>query len=139
MIEDLYQQALESEIGEHRKDTDRIRTAVFEGEYAFYLQHKCVQTDTPSGRRIDADRPHFKIVIPSLSHDMCMRIITSMKDVYIPGGTCRRNRLYREMQALGLSHMGNWVTCHANGTYTISIRHLSYKDCSILCRMLFSW
>lgn len=144
MIEDLYQQMLEEEIGNYRGDTNRIRTAIYTGEYAFYLQHRCVKSDIPPYVHNDVYIPYFKIEIPSLSHDMCMYILTSLKDVFTiesihTYGTSKHSRIYKELQAIGIAHMSRWITCHKDDTYTISIRHLVYKDCSTICRILFSW
>lgn len=137
-IEDLYELALRDELGEIREGTDRVRDAVFHGEIAFALNVHCIIPDSP-----DKDgNIQYRLLIRDLNHDMTMYILTSLRDVI----TCedehtsiKRNGLGKELNALGIGHMSRWITKCKNGTYTLSIRNLSYHNCRIIAKILFEW
>lgn len=146
----LYEKALEAELGDCRHTTDKVRHTVYSGDLAFALQLHCVKPDTPPKGRCDMGTiPYYRFHIIGLNHDMAMYILTNMKDVF-PLDICsinmssgsygsRRNGAMKELEALGIGHMGQWLTCCKDGTYTISIRHLLYKQCSSICKVLFAW
>lgn len=153
-IDKLYEQALDRELGDSRKNTNKVRTAIYQGELAFALQVHCIKPDVPpSTYRIDPangeNTSYYKFQMIGLNHDMAMYVLTHLKDVF-PISTCqnsmistsygsRRNSARKELESLGISHMGQWITCCKDGTYTICIRHLSYSSCSKVCKALFEW
>jgi hypothetical protein len=143
-INKLYNDAIRSEVG----DTVRVRSTVYEGEIALTLMIQCVKIDIPPVGG-DSSIGWYRIQIVGLEHDMLMYILTSMKDVFtldecqknLPAQSygSSRSKIQKELNALGISHMGKWVTCRKNKTYTLSIRHLRYRQCQIICKILFSW
>lgn len=156
-IDKLYEQALAAEIGDSRQGTDKVRTAIYDGELGFALQVHCIKPDTPpipstniyTKSQPDEYVSYYKFTMTGLNHDMAMFILTNLKDVF-PVTVCtdnmssrsygsRRNAARKELEALGIAHMGQWITCCKDGTYTITIRHLQYKDCGNICKVLFSW
>lgn len=147
-IERLYEQALEAEIGDSRKETNRVRTAIYNGGIAFALQVHCIKPDTPPIASHNGEL-YYKCCITRLNHDMAMFILTNLKDVF-PSNICaqnlsnkafgsRRNAVSKELRALGISHMGQWITCCKDSTFNITIRHLRYQECMKLCKVLFAW
>lgn len=142
-IEKLYEQALDHEIGDTRKITNRVRASVYEGEIAFALQMHCVKRDFPPPGKND-DSYYYRFTMTGLNHDMTMYILTNLRDAFPPGENItstgsRRNAVRRELAALGIAHMGRWVTCCKDGTFTISMRHLTHEECVKLCKILFSY
>ena len=156
-IDKLYEQALETELGDSRQGTDKVRTAIYDGELGFSLQIHCIKPDTPPipttniymKSQLDEDISYYKFTLTGLNHDMAMFILTNLKDVF-PISICtdsisdrsfgsRRNGARKELEALGISHMGQWLTCCKDNTYNICIRHLTYLSCSRICKVLFAW
>lgn len=149
-IESLYREVLQEEMGIPIQGPCEQRNAFYEGELAFALQAYCIQPDCPPPGQIQSSEGelglYYKFVLSGCQHDTTIAILMTLKSVFspeiqgenIPGGS-KRGPISRELSSLGIEYMGKWVICKKDGTRTICIRHLSWVQCSRICKVLFSW
>lgn len=146
-INTLYEQALDATLGVERYETNRVRDTIYSGEIGFALQMHCIKPDVPPthAHPDDTYMHYYKFTLIGLDHDTTMLILTSLRDVFPAPDTSstlcasKRNDARKELEALGIPHMGQWLTCCRDKTYKICIRHLTYSVCSKICKVLFTW
>lgn len=146
-IEDMYARALCEQLG-NTQDTSRIRETPYKGDLAFALLVHCITPDVPppSTRSIDK---HYQLKITRLDHDTAMLLLTGMKD-FLTMETCKKEmypisfggkktKCGKELMALGIPYMGQWITCGRDGFYTIHIRYIRAGLAKKIAKMLFEW
>lgn len=162
-IEDLYARALCQQLGidiggnssQHEASTSRVRETPYKGDLAFALSVHCITPDVPPPGTQNFKHTNscvercYQIKIIGLDHDTAMLLLTSMKDAF-PLDVCmkvmsphsfgtKRGKSSKELTALGIPHMGKWITANRNGTYTIHIRHIVSKQMRRISKILFEW
>jgi hypothetical protein len=145
-IENAYREALKMEIG--NLNTNSIRSSIYRDEQAFALQVHCIRQDYPPPNTVSNER-YYKIEIKGLSHGTLMLILTSLRDIltleycaqhmHILSYGTKKSIISKELSALGVSHMGKWITHSKDNTYTLTIRYITYKICSTISKILFQW
>lgn len=151
-IDDYYAEALSREIGEHIEITNKIPNSVYKGELGYAMMTSCVTRDTPPSSFLheyviedDENKYNFfyKIKITQIEHDLLMLILTSINSIMpitefskVPIGP-KRSRIQKELTAMGIGHMGKWITCNKDKTYTLEIRYLTYKQSSMISKSIF--
>lgn len=148
-IDKYYAELLGRELGDQISAIAKIPESVYSGELAFAMMMYCINRDTPPQGISDYDenkhRFFYKIKITQIDRDKLMLILTSINSVlplsdfqYIPFGT-KKSNVQKELSALSIGHMGKWVTSNKDKTYTLEIKHLTYKQSTIISRILFNW
>jgi len=138
-LDELYQQALQAQIGSVTAVTNLVPKSIYEGEHAFAMMLKCFRVD---GFGLKGDIYTYCLHIEGLERPTLMRIIISLKDVmkppllYIPK---IRSKVYKELQSLGMAFMAQYVTSKKNDTFTLHISRMSYKVGLSVCRILFGF
>lgn len=151
-IDDYYAEALSREIGEHIQITNKIPDSIYNGELGYAMMTSCVTRDTPPSSLLheyvieDDDNKYnffYKIKITQIEHDLLMLILTSINSIIpinefnkVPIGP-KKTRIQKELTAMGIGHMGKWITSNKDKTYTLEIRYLTYKQSSLLSKLIF--
>lgn len=146
----LYMEALREELSIYTVPTDKVREPIYTGEYGFTLFVQCIKIDVPPPNHpMTPLKRYFQFKMQHLEHDMLMLILTHLRD-YITEDICKefihhsfygskKSKVSTELESLGISYMGKWITCARDGTYKIHIRSIPYTLCSKISKILFSW
>lgn len=142
-FDNLYEEMIRRELGSEVLNPKKPSAAIYEGEIAFSLQVSAVKHDTPPPGLNTTDK-YYRFRITKLDHDTLILILVSLRDLFsnIPKpfyNGIKKLKIQKELESLGISYMSKWISRTKNNTYMIYIRHLTYSECTKICKILFSY
>lgn len=132
-MEDLYEQEIAHLLSHLTEATNNAPSSMYTGEHALRLMLHCVS----------ADGDGYRLRMKNLHHDTLMVVISFIRDAFpIPDSYVeKKGPIGKELSAIGLPHMSQYVTCHKTDpiTYTLDIKSMSMDQCTFIIRALFAW